>query len=129
MTPAKDIQLYAEPANTVGDKIARRICPEVAGGTNFWPPSFSRATGLLYVPTHEGCSQVTPDATAHVKGKFFGGAIGDGGRVFGGLVALDPGFGRDPQARRFALRELRRRAVDRGRHRGDGADRRHRARL
>ena len=91
--PAKDIQLYAEPASTVGDKIARRICPEVAGGTNFWPPSFSRATGLLYVPTHEGCSQVTPDATAHVKGKFFGGAIGDGGRVFGGLVALDPGSG------------------------------------
>ena len=93
MIPAKDIQLYAEPASTVGDKIARRICPEVAGGTNFWPPSFSRATGLLYVPTHEGCSQVTPDATAHVKGKFFGGAIGDGGRVFGGLVALDPGSG------------------------------------
>ena len=91
--PSKDIQLYAEPASTVGDKIARRICPEVAGGTNFWPPSFSRATGLLYVPTHEGCSQVTPDATAHVKGKFFGGAIGDGGRITGGLIALDPGSG------------------------------------
>jgi alcohol dehydrogenase (cytochrome c) len=45
------------------------------------------------VPTHEGCGQVTPDATAHVKGKFFGGAIGDGGRVAGGLIALDPGSG------------------------------------
>jgi alcohol dehydrogenase (cytochrome c) len=91
--PTKDLQLYAEPASTVQDKLARRICPEVAGGTNFWPPSYSRTSALLYVPTHEGCSQVTPDATAHVKGKFFGGAIGDGGRVTGGLIALDPGSG------------------------------------
>jgi alcohol dehydrogenase (cytochrome c) len=28
-----------------------------------------------------------------VKGKFFGGTIGDGGRVVGGLIALDPGTG------------------------------------
>jgi hypothetical protein len=91
--PTKDLQLYAEPANTVQDKIARRICPDIAGGTNFWPPSYSRRTSMLYVPTHEGCGQVTPDATAHVKGKFFGGAIGDGGRVTGGLIALDPGSG------------------------------------
>ena len=91
--PSKDLQLYAEPAGTVGDKLARRVCPEVAGGTNFWPPSYSRATGLLYVPTHEGCSNVTPDATAHVKGKFFGGAIGGGPRVTGALVMLDPTTG------------------------------------
>ncbi len=91
--PGKDLQLYAEPANTVGDKLARRVCPEVAGGTNFWPPSYSRATGMLYVPTHEGCSSVTPDVTAHVKGKFFGGAIGGGPRVTGALVMLDPTTG------------------------------------
>jgi len=93
--PAKDLQLYAEPAATVGDKLARKICPSVAGGTNFWPPSYSRRSGLLYVPTHEGCSQVTPDATAHVKGKFFGGAIGNAGGdpVTGALVMLDPATG------------------------------------
>jgi len=91
--PSKDLQLYAEPAATVADKVPRRICPDVAGGTNFWPPSYSRKTDLLYVPTHEGCAEVTPDATAHVKGKFFGGAIGDGGRVTGGLIAIDPGSG------------------------------------
>jgi alcohol dehydrogenase (cytochrome c) len=92
--PSQDLQLYAEPANTVADKLKRRICPEVAGGTNFWPPSFSRRSGLLYVPTHEGCNDVTPDATAHVKGKFFGGAIGNGGGpVTGALVMLDPATG------------------------------------
>ena len=91
--PAKDLQLYAEPASTVGDKLTRRICPEVAGGTNFWPPSYSPRTGQLYVPTHEGCSNVTPDASAHVKGKFFGGAIGNGPSVTGALVMLDPASG------------------------------------
>jgi alcohol dehydrogenase (cytochrome c) len=91
--PSKDIQLYAEAPETVQDKVARRICPDIAGGTNFWPAAFSRNTGLLYVPTHEGCGQVTPDMSAHVKGKFFGGAIGDGGRVTGGLVVVDPGSG------------------------------------
>jgi alcohol dehydrogenase (cytochrome c) len=91
--PAKDLQLYAEAPETVQDKLARRVCPDIAGGTNFWPAAYSRNTGLVYVPTHEGCGQVTPDMTAHVKGKFFGGAIGDGGRVTGGLVVVDPGSG------------------------------------
>jgi alcohol dehydrogenase (cytochrome c) len=91
--PAKDLQLYAEAPETVQDKLARRVCPDIAGGTNFWPAAYSRNTGLVYVPTHEGCGQVTPDVTAHVKGKFFGGAIGDGGRVTGGLVVVDPGSG------------------------------------
>jgi alcohol dehydrogenase (cytochrome c) len=91
--PTKDLQLYAEPPETVQDKLARRICPDIAGGTNFWPAAYSGNTGLLYIPTHEGCGQVTPDTSAHVKGKFFGGAIGDGGRVTGGLVVVDPGSG------------------------------------
>ncbi|MBO0753637.1 MAG: PQQ-binding-like beta-propeller repeat protein, partial [Bradyrhizobiaceae bacterium] len=91
--PGKDLQLYAEAAETVGDKLPRRICPDIAGGTNFWPAAYSGKTGLVYIPTHEGCGQVTPDVTAHVKGKFFGGAIGDGGRVTGGIVVVDPGSG------------------------------------
>jgi alcohol dehydrogenase (cytochrome c) len=89
----KDLQYYAEPPETVKDKLPRRVCPDIAGGTNFWPASYSRRSGLLYIPTHEGCGQVTPDATAHVKGKFFGGSIGDGGRVTGGLVMVDPASG------------------------------------
>jgi len=91
--PTKDLQLYAEPADTVQDKVARTVCPTIAGGTNFWPASYSRRTSLLYIPTHEGCGRITPDTSAHVKGKFFGGSIGDGGRVTGGLVMADPGSG------------------------------------
>jgi alcohol dehydrogenase (cytochrome c) len=89
--PNADIQLYAAAANTVLDKAARQVCPYIAGGTNFWPSSYSRRTGWLYVPTHEGCSQVTTDTSAHVIGRITGGAIGELGRVTGGLLAIDPG--------------------------------------
>ncbi len=90
---SKDLQLYAEPAETVQDKMARTVCPTIAGGTNFWPAAYSRRSGLLYIPTHEGCGRVTPDASAHVKGKFFGGAIGNAGAVTGSLVMVDPASG------------------------------------
>src|SRR5262249_43936726 len=50
-----------------------RICPSVTGGTNFWPSSYSRNTGYLYIPAAEGCGQVSVDVSAHVKGRFGGG--------------------------------------------------------
>ena len=43
------------------------------GGTNFWPPSFSDKTRLLYIGASEGCADITPDPAAHVRGKFGGG--------------------------------------------------------
>ena len=91
--PARDIQLYAAPANAVEDKGVRQVCPYIAGGTNFWPSSYSGRTGLLYVPTHEGCGRVTIDTSAHVRGRITGGAVGDGGRITGALLAIDPGSG------------------------------------
>jgi alcohol dehydrogenase (cytochrome c) len=96
--PTKELQLYAEPANANQDKLARKVCPNIAGGTNFWPASYSRETSLLYIPTFEGCSRVTPDHGAHVKGafltgSFMGGTGGPEGVVTGGLVMFDPGAG------------------------------------
>ena len=87
---SKDIQLYAASADSILDKGTRQICPYVAGGTNFWPSSYSRKAGLLYVPTHEGCGRVTTDTSAHVIGRITGGAGGDVGRITGSLLAIDP---------------------------------------
>jgi alcohol dehydrogenase (cytochrome c) len=75
------------------DKSVRSVCPTIAGGTNFWPASYSRSSSLLYIPTHEGCSQITVDTGAHVKGRFGGGRGGADGNVTGGLVMLDPATG------------------------------------
>jgi alcohol dehydrogenase (cytochrome c) len=91
--PARDIQLYAAPAAAVADKGTRQICPYAAGGTNFWPSSYSRRTGLLYLPTHEGCGRVTTDTSAHVRGRITGGAGGEAGPITGGLLAIDAGSG------------------------------------
>src|SRR5205823_3247796 len=47
--PNRDVQVYAEGAGSVLDKNVHRICPSATGGTNFWPSSYSRKTGNLYI--------------------------------------------------------------------------------
>jgi alcohol dehydrogenase (cytochrome c) len=91
--PAKDVQVYAAPANAMQNNVVRRVCPTIAGGTNFWPSSFSRSSGLIYVSTQEGCSRLTPDSSAHVIGRFTGGTAGESGPVTGSLLAIDPAAG------------------------------------
>ena len=91
--PAGGVQVYADGANANDDKFKRRVCPDTAGGGNYWPASFSRKTNLLYLPTLEGCADVTPDFTAHVKGKFAGGTTVSAERITSSVVAVDPASG------------------------------------
>jgi len=88
--PSRDVQIYAEPANVNDDKVTRNVCPDNAGGTNYWPASYSRRTGMVYIPELEGCADITPDHSAHVKGKFAGGSYVNPGRITSGIVMLDP---------------------------------------
>ena len=111
--PTKDLQVYAETAAVGIDKSARSVCPTIAGGTNFWPASYSRRSSMLYIPTHEGCSKITVDTSGHVKGRFNGGRAGADGPATGALVMLDPVNRRIEKACRTAVPEFRRRAVDR----------------
>ena len=92
--PKKDFQLYADAANADDDKVSRRVCPDTVGGTNYWPPSYSQRTKLIYIPAQEGCSTVTPDYAAHVKGNFTGGTTtGAGDPNSSSVAALDPSSG------------------------------------
>ena len=91
--PSKDLQIYAEPANVNANKVARRVCPDQSGGNNFWPSSYSPKTKVLYVPSVEGCSDITPDHTAHVKGKFAGGRYVNPERLTSSIVKIDPATG------------------------------------
>ncbi len=88
--PTHDVQVYAEGTGVLADKATRQICPNIAGGTNFWPVSYSRRTGDLYIPAYEGCGKVTVDTSAHVKGKFNGGAPGADGLITSSVTMLDP---------------------------------------
>jgi alcohol dehydrogenase (cytochrome c) len=88
--PARDVQIYAEPANVNDDKATRNVCPDNAGGTNYWPASYSQKTKMIYIPELEGCADITPDYSAHVKGKFAGGSYVNPGRITSGIVMVDP---------------------------------------
>ena len=91
--PAKDLQVYAEPADMNQDRFARNICPPISGGNNYWPASYSRRTSLIYIPQNEGCAKITTDHGMHQKGNFWGGVPGEDGRTTSSLVMLDPGTG------------------------------------
>jgi len=91
--PAKDVQTYNEPANSFDDKVARSICPQISGGTNYWPASYSRRTHHLYIPANEGCSTITTDKAAHVKGNFWGGVTGGNVPLTSAITMLDPASG------------------------------------
>jgi alcohol dehydrogenase (cytochrome c) len=91
--PSRDVQIYAEPANVNDDKTTRSVCPDNAGGTNYWPAAYSPKTKFVYIPELEGCADITPDHSRHVKGKFDGGTYVNPGRISSGIVMFDPAAG------------------------------------
>jgi alcohol dehydrogenase (cytochrome c) len=88
--PAKDIQTYNQDVTLGPNRMEGNVCPTESGGNNFWPATYSRRTGLIYIPEMEGCSTITRDTAAHVPGKFAGGSTFPAQRVTSGLVMLDP---------------------------------------
>src|SRR5215203_3473436 len=91
--PGKDFQVYAEGPDVNAYKRTRRVCPDTAGGNNYWPASYSPKTQLIYIPSVEGCSNVTPDYAAHVKGKYAGGTTVNTERPTSSVIAIDPASG------------------------------------
>ena len=87
--PGKDVQTYAH--DWKGDAgVIKNACPDVHGGTNFWPHAYSPSTKLLYIAGNEGCANITPDPTAHVRGKFGGGGYVNDARITSALTVVDP---------------------------------------
>jgi alcohol dehydrogenase (cytochrome c) len=90
--PTKDVQIYNNDWKGGTDKMVNS-CPDVHGGTNYWPPSYSDKTHLLYIGGDEGCADIIPDRTAHVPGKFGGGKYVNTARITGSLAVVDPATG------------------------------------
>jgi len=79
-------QSWAEGIDTVGRPIVRdgsapsvagsRVYPSMTGATNWWPPAYSRRTGLLYVPVleQEGVFFESPSEPGHESGGWFYGS-------------------------------------------------------
>jgi alcohol dehydrogenase (cytochrome c) len=68
-------------------------CPDALGGTNFFPPSFSPATGLFYISARETCATyiaVPPKAPPKPGAFALGGTQKPADRGTGALRAIDP---------------------------------------
>jgi alcohol dehydrogenase (cytochrome c) len=69
--PNRDIQVYSGQQNFTLTERTRKICPSMGGGNNFFPPSYSKKTGLLYIPSLSSCNESTFDPEAMKRGIFF----------------------------------------------------------
>jgi alcohol dehydrogenase (cytochrome c) len=69
--PNRDVQVYSGKQNFTLAEPTKRLCPSMAGGNNYFPPSYSRRTGLLYIPAFIMCNDVALDQDSIKKGIYF----------------------------------------------------------
>jgi alcohol dehydrogenase (cytochrome c) len=74
---------------------ASDICPNLIGGKNWMPMSYSKQTGLVYIPTMNLCMDLEGIQADYKRGAFYLGVnfdlgkVGPGGHM-GGVKAWDP---------------------------------------
>ncbi len=89
--PNKDLQTYAGAATVTRGGGAKPVCPTIAGANNFWPPSFSDKTNLLYIPAMTGCVDLHVDTSKETPDKpGQGGAYVVSSRLESDMAAADP---------------------------------------
>jgi alcohol dehydrogenase (cytochrome c) len=69
--PARDVQVYSGRQNYTLEQPTKVVCPSIAGGNNYFPPSYSRRTSLVYIPSMSMCNESTLDQEAIKKGSYF----------------------------------------------------------
>ena len=89
--PGADIQMYAGVATPMPGDPPKKMCPNPAGGNNFWPATYSEKTKLLYIPAINACVNILIDTARHSNEKGWnGGAYSKLERATSDLTAIDP---------------------------------------
>jgi alcohol dehydrogenase (cytochrome c) len=88
--PNRDVQVYSGRQNFTLAEPTRKVCPSIGGGNNFFPPSYSRKTGLLYIPSLSNCNESTLDQEAITKGVYFSRLSKQIERNESDIVVADP---------------------------------------
>jgi alcohol dehydrogenase (cytochrome c) len=88
--PNRDVQVYSGRQNFTLAEPTRKLCPSMAGGNNYFPPSYSRNTGLIYIPSMSFCNESTLDQEAIKKGIYFSRISKQIERNESDIVAADP---------------------------------------
>ena len=73
-------------------------CPDITGGTNFWPPSYDPSTRTFFVNAREACMTFYSWKPEYKEGERFTGGAGQRvpsseSPVYGALRAIDPATG------------------------------------
>lgn len=94
--PTKSLQTYAMGAiNRAGDTAT--TCPNIQGGTNFFPTAYNPNLGLAYAAGIEGCSDLSvrsvDPADVRAGEIFVGGAGVNSGEQTGSINAIDVATG------------------------------------
>ena len=100
-TWAKEIGRDGRPVTLPGhtpDEKGEVTCPDITGGTNFWPPSFDPATQTFFVNAREACMTFYAWRPDYIQGERFTGGAGQrvqssDSPVYGALRAIDPATG------------------------------------
>jgi alcohol dehydrogenase (cytochrome c) len=98
-TWAKEIGADGRPIVLPGhvpDEKGSTTCPDITGGTNFWPPAFDPRQGLFFVNAREVCATYYAWKPDYTPGDRFTGGAGQrarDSRAYGALRAIDPATG------------------------------------
>jgi alcohol dehydrogenase (cytochrome c) len=86
-----DLQLYNGTATPTPQDPTKKMCPNPAGGNNFWPSAYSPKTKLIYIPTLSNCALLTSDPKLSNKaGDWKGGGYKQTERYETDLTVADP---------------------------------------
>ncbi len=88
--PNRDIQVYSGRQNFTTADPTKTLCPAMSGGNNYFPPSYSKKTGFVYIPTMAMCNEVTMDQESIKKGIYFSRTFKSPERTESDLVMADP---------------------------------------
>jgi alcohol dehydrogenase (cytochrome c) len=107
---AKEVDANGRPILLPGhepDEKGSLTCPDITGGTNFWPPTYDPSTQTFFVNAREVCATFYAWRPEYTAGdRFTGGAAQRASAVdfpaYGALRAIDPATG----ARKWEFRYL-----------------------
>ncbi|MFL5287579.1 MAG: pyrroloquinoline quinone-dependent dehydrogenase [Rhodopila sp.] len=93
--PNKELQTYKIGQASRRQQGKIQGCPNIQGGVNFFPTSYSHRTHMAYGGGLEGCSDVTVDPSNDASGVFWlGGGFSNAEEVKGAVTTMDPGSGK-----------------------------------
>jgi alcohol dehydrogenase (cytochrome c) len=98
---AKEIDANGRPVLAPGhtpNEAGSITCPDITGGTNFWPPTYDPATRTFFVTAREACMTFYAWKPEYKPGERFTGGAGQRVRsaelpVYGAIRAIDPSTG------------------------------------